>query len=432
MHEDQAKAWEAAAARASSDATAWEAAAARASSDATAWEAAAARASSDATAWEAAAARASSDASEALNAREQLRCSVQELRANTAELITENDHFKALISKHERDSQRTRWLLKHLGDKVRHFPRDLSRRIRASQKKRLQSARGIPGSQLGSATAVGAIPSPLVLTLSERLEGPGLETSETALGPDGGGAGIGWTNRTGSPNSGGDAITAPPGPPFSGMRFCVFCCTNIEAWKPYREGASGRPQVMVRLGAVGSNVKRFACPNCGCSDRERHLHLYFDRLGIWPALRGASVLHVAPEWKLAQAILAGEPSNYIPGDLLPADPSIQKIDIEATSFASESFDFVICNHVLEHVSAPMAALREVRRILRPGGRFVCQTPYASRLTHTFEEPLLTSAIDRFFFYGQEDHVRLFGTRHRASHRQRRIRWPACAARRVVA
>jgi SAM-dependent methyltransferase len=165
---------------------------------------------------------------------------------------------------------------------------------------------------------------------------------------------------------------------------------------------------MVRLGAVGSNVQRFACPNCGCSDRERHLHLYFDRLGIWPALRGASVLHVAPERKLAQAILAGEPSNYIPGDLLPADPSIQKIDIEATSFAAELFDFVICNHVLEHVSAPMAALREVRRILKPGGRFVCQTPYASRLTHTFEEPLLTSAIDRFFFYGQEDHVRLFG------------------------
>jgi glycosyltransferase involved in cell wall biosynthesis len=116
----------------------WEAAAARASSDAKASEAAAARASSDAKAWEAVAARVRSDASDALNASEQLRCTVQELHGNAAELQSENDHLNTLISKHERDSQRTGWLLKHLGDKFRHFPRDLSRRIRASRKKRLQ------------------------------------------------------------------------------------------------------------------------------------------------------------------------------------------------------------------------------------------------------------------------------------------------------
>ena len=168
-----------------------------------AWAATAARASSDAKAWEAAGARARSDASEALNAREQLRCTIQELQANTAELQSENDHLKALISKHERDNQRTGWLLKHLGDKFRHFPRDLSRRIRASRKKRLQLARGIPGSQLGSASAVGAIPLPSAPTLSDRPEGPGLETTVTAaaLGPDGGATGIGGTHRNRTPNS---------------------------------------------------------------------------------------------------------------------------------------------------------------------------------------------------------------------------------------
>ena len=91
--------------------------------------------------WEAAAARASSDASEASNAKEQLRCTIQKLHANTAALQSENDYLRAMISKHEGDSQRTKWLRKRIGDKVSHLPRDLSRRIRASCKKRVQLAR---------------------------------------------------------------------------------------------------------------------------------------------------------------------------------------------------------------------------------------------------------------------------------------------------
>jgi SAM-dependent methyltransferase len=54
-------------------------------------------------------------------------------------------------------------------------------------------------------------------------------------------------------------------------------------------------------------------------------------------------------------------------------------------------------------------LREILRVLKPGGRAICQTPYAARLTKTFEDPALQSAEDRIFFYGQEDHVRLFGS-----------------------
>lgn len=50
----------------------------------------------------------------------------------------------------------------------------------------------------------------------------------------------------------------------------------------------------------------------------------------------------------------------------------------------------------------------MRRVLWPGGRAICQTPYASRLTRTFEDPLLQSEADRLFFYAQEDHLRLFG------------------------
>jgi SAM-dependent methyltransferase len=103
------------------------------------------------------------------------------------------------------------------------------------------------------------------------------------------------------------------------------------------------------------------------------------------------------------------PLLYSAGDLCPTSASIAKIDLEHITFPDAMFDTVICNHILEHVSSPIAALREVHRVLKVGGRFICQTPFASRLQTTFEERRLQTESDRLFFYGQEDHVRLFGS-----------------------
>jgi SAM-dependent methyltransferase len=70
-----------------------------------------------------------------------------------AGLLIENEHFRELVSQYERDSRRTKWLLDRLRDKVRHFPRDLSRRIRASRNKTRQLASGIPVASGARATA---------------------------------------------------------------------------------------------------------------------------------------------------------------------------------------------------------------------------------------------------------------------------------------
>jgi SAM-dependent methyltransferase len=99
---------------------------------------------------------------------------------------------------------------------------------------------------------------------------------------------------------------------------------------------------------------------------------------------------------------------YVKGDLFPSDESIQRVDLEKFLFPDETFDMVICNHMLEHVDDPAVALRELHRVLKPGARIICQTPFATRLTRTLEEPLLQSSNDRLFFYGQEDHLRFFG------------------------
>lgn len=43
-------------------------------------------------------------------------------------------------------------------------------------------------------------------------------------------------------------------------------------------------------------------------------------------------------------------------------------------FASDSFDLVVCDNVLEHLENPEGVLREVARVLKPGGVFLAKTP----------------------------------------------------------
>ena len=47
---------------------------------------------------------------------------------------------------------------------------------------------------------------------------------------------------------------------------------------------------------------------------------------------------------------------------------------ERLPFVEESFDLIVCLWVLEHLKEPANTLREVRRVLRPGGHFVFVTP----------------------------------------------------------
>jgi SAM-dependent methyltransferase len=188
-------------------------------------------------------------------------------------------------------------------------------------------------------------------------------------------------------------------------RKCYVCGATFDHFLPYREGR--RSPFTRLLGCVGSDTENFYCPACECFDRERHLFMYFDKLGLWDAIKGGRVLHVAPEAKLAERIAASEPAEYVKGDIAPGPDRI-KLDVTAIAFPDEYFDLVICNHVLEHVPDDGRAMAELFRVLKPGGRAVLQTPFSPVLAHTFQDPGIDTDEKRCLFYGQEDHVRLYG------------------------
>jgi SAM-dependent methyltransferase len=136
--------------------------------------------------------------------------------------------------------------------------------------------------------------------------------------------------------------------------------------------------------------------------------MYFDKLKLWNHIGGAAVLHIAPELHLAEKIQELRPRQYVKGDLVPNAPDIETLDVTAIRYADESFDFLICNHVLEHVPDDRKALSEFYRVLKPGARAVLQTPFSRLLTYSFCDPAINTDALRTRFYFQEDHVRLYG------------------------
>lgn len=187
---------------------------------------------------------------------------------------------------------------------------------------------------------------------------------------------------------------------------CVLCDHSVWKFMPYpKEQQSNLGEA---LDIIGSDLRNYECPRCGSTDRERHVFLFMESMGILKALKDKRIIHFAPEKRLRSRISALSPSEYVCCDLHPVSSTIQKVDIEEIPFPENSFDLVIANHVLEHVTDEYKAAREIYRILTPSGYAILQTPYSNTLEHTWSDPGIITEEARFCAYGQKDHMRLFG------------------------
>ncbi|WP_081891323.1 methyltransferase domain-containing protein [Gillisia sp. Hel_I_29] len=89
-------------------------------------------------------------------------------------------------------------------------------------------------------------------------------------------------------------------------------------------------------------------------------------------------------------------------------PSVNKGDVTDLEFEDEKFDFIFCNHVLEHIPDDTKAMSELFRVLKKGGSAVLLVPIDVQLLETFEDFGITDPKEREKAFGQGDHVRLYG------------------------
>jgi SAM-dependent methyltransferase len=169
-------------------------------------------------------------------------------------------------------------------------------------------------------------------------------------------------------------------------RECNLCGYRGRFW-PY-----GNPP---RRGAV--------CGNCGSMERQRLVGLWMDANAH--IVNGANILHFAPEPGLAHQFRE-RAGQYRSADLNPNSADIV-LNIEDIDLPDESVELIVCSHVLEHVD-DKKALREMHRVLVPAGRAVLMFPIVEGWERTYEDATRTSPEDRTRYFGQHDHVRMFG------------------------
>lgn len=180
---------------------------------------------------------------------------------------------------------------------------------------------------------------------------------------------------------------------FIGNRFTCPCC----GW-----------HLRMFVGGVTSFKRRpnGYCPRCNSKARHRrdwlflqdNTNLFHDRLRL---------LHVSPKYALSRRLTKMRNVEFVGVDLVLRPNVNEIVDITDIPYGNDTFDCIICIHVLEHVEDDRRAIGELYRVLKPGGWALISVPV--RLDQgTVEDPTVVSPAERKRLFGEKRHVRFYG------------------------
>lgn len=171
---------------------------------------------------------------------------------------------------------------------------------------------------------------------------------------------------------------------------CPICNGNFRKLLPYgNKGAENR-----------------LCPKCLSLERHRLLWLFLiNKTDIFN--QNMKFLHIAPEQPFIKKFRKQANWAYITADLESPLADV-KMDINKMPFQNDEFDFIMCNHVLEHIDNDFTAMKEIFRVLKTGGKAILQVPIDTNRSYTYEDFSITDSKEREKHFGQYDHVRVYG------------------------
>ncbi len=148
------------------------------------------------------------------------------------------------------------------------------------------------------------------------------------------------------------------------------------------------------------------CPRCNSKARHRRWWLFLhEQTNLFTD--NLRLFHVAPNYCMSRRFRTLPNIDYVGVDQNNHRNIRVKMALPATPILPETFDAIICMHVLEHIQQDRQAMRELFRVLKPGGWAGISAPI--RLDQkTYEDPTITSPEERERAFGETVHVRYYG------------------------
>ena len=158
----------------------------------------------------------------------------------------------------------------------------------------------------------------------------------------------------------------------------------------------------------GTQRNNVLSPSTLSLERHRLLWLFLNtETDFFISKTKKKVLHFAPEQAFYKRFRNQKNLDYTTTDLLSPLADV-KADICNLPFDDNSYDIIFCNHVLEHIPDDTKAMKELFRVLKPGGMGVFQIPQDLSRATTFSDDTITDQKERSKIFGQYDHVRIYG------------------------
>lgn len=153
--------------------------------------------------------------------------------------------------------------------------------------------------------------------------------------------------------------------------------------------------------------KNALCPDCLTLERHRLMWLFLQNKTNFLSDQ-LKVLHVAPELCFIERFESLPNLEYITADIESPLAKV-KMDLHDIPFEANTFDVTFCNHVMEHVEDDIRCMNELHRVLKPGGWAIIQSPIDVSREVTYEDKSITKPSEREKAFGQNDHLRVYGT-----------------------